>query len=370
MNCFNKTNITNYTSKKINSRGSEIGGVEKPGSFDLFYISSKRKPGIKRRNWNAYQRHAFKIYKGIRGSKFQIVVPKRFDKNLNRNYDYDQMCFTKDGKTVFFTRREKVTFRMRWNLSSALPKWEICSAEIAPKGEWLNIQTLSINGTDFSVGHPCLSPDGKKMYYVSDKLSGYGATDLYVVDIKKDSAGFAFGIPINLGRSINTEGSELYPWVDESGNLFFATDGRQGFGGLDIFVAFPDDSLGFRSIMNLGKPINSNQDDFAFVTHEDGYSGLFASNRKSGKSGDDMYAWESIKTLEKMYSLAGTVTDSATLNPLRKGVVVLFDEFDLEIARDSTDQNGNYRFALETGKKYALKFRKKGYFDSLVLFLP
>jgi hypothetical protein len=351
---------------KTNSRASDFGGYERPGTFDVYFVSSRKTPSVKYRNWQAFQKPAFKIFGAKQGPRFQLVVPKPFDKKLNRQYEYGPMCFTKDGTWVFFTRRERVSFRWKLSILDKAPTWKLCYALVSPTGKWGYIQELPFCNDDYSVGHPTISEDQKTLYFVSDRDDAVGETDIYKADLHISSASLGFGEMTNLGRSINSEGREAYPWIDRDGNLFFATDGRQGYGGLDIYVAFPSSDGNFKALMNIGKPINSPRDDFAFVPKEDGFSGHFSSNRNEGKGGDDIYSFELIKPLVKQYTVTGVITDKETENNLKGAIAILYDEFDFEILRDTTNQDGKYLFTLEMASPYTLIFRSKGYDDSAV----
>ena len=168
-------------------------------------------------------------------------------------------------------------------------------------GSWYNVEELPFNSNDYSIGHPALSPDGKTLYFVSDMPGGLGATDIYKVTVD----GSIYGTPVNLGRSINTEGRETFPFVSDDNRLYFASDGHVGLGGLDLFVSeLKDDNAVLNlnetrvgDVFNLGKPINSPFDDFTFITNSATGLGYFASNREGGLGYDDIYSFKSIKPL-------------------------------------------------------------------------
>ncbi|MNV16605.1 Photosystem I chlorophyll a apoprotein A2 [compost metagenome] len=208
------------------------------------------------------------------------------------------------------------------------------------------------------MGHPAISPDGKTMYVVSDKPGGLGGADLYKVAILDNGT---FGEMINLGNKINTEGQEMFPFIDSEERLFFSTDGHPGLGGLDVFVAFQDKGV-IGKIHNLGLPVNSQYDDFAFNMSKDFKTGFLSSNREGGKGGDDIYAVQLIRPFVFGVTIKGTAKD-------KKGGVVSFAKVDLKddkgnvLETVTADENGAYTFEAEYEKNYALGGSKTDYFD-------
>ena len=154
---------------------------------------------------------------------------------------------------------------------------------------------LSVNNDDYSVMHPTITENGERMYFASDMPGGYGGMDLYYCEIYglykqfflSDTTAtrelIRLSRPVNLGNQINTEGNEVFPFHLDNKTLFYASDGRIGFGGLDIFMAnnYMDTTL--TEILNIGKPFNSPKDDFSFFVSRDFKFGFLSSNRPGGK---------------------------------------------------------------------------------------
>jgi outer membrane protein OmpA-like peptidoglycan-associated protein len=151
-------------------------------------------------------------------------------------------------------------------------------------GKWSQPESFYLNSDDYSVGHPCISSDGKTLYFVSDMPGGLGETDIWFCRL--DST--RWSAPINAGPAVNTPGKEMFPHIAVNGDLIFASDTRPGFGGLDLFVVANDDRSTSR---NLGMPINSSYDDFALIQNPDQQGGLFSSNRPGGAGSDDLYSF-------------------------------------------------------------------------------
>jgi peptidoglycan-associated lipoprotein len=151
---------------------------------------------------------------------------------------------------------------------------------------WSEPVMININDPDWWDSAPAFSPDGRTLYFASNrKKGGYGGTDIYSAQM--DTRG-RFTRVRNLGPEINTPGDENFPYMAEDGKLYFASDGHPGYGGLDLFVV--KRANGKTSIVNLGQPMNSSGDDFAiFLFRPD--RGFYTSNREGGKGDDDIYTF-------------------------------------------------------------------------------
>lgn len=183
-------------------------------------------------------------------------------------------------------------------------------------GKWSKGVEIGLTGVGQSAAHPSISVDGNTLYFSSNMPGGFGGNDLYKVE-RTNSAG-EWSKPVNLGPKINTEGNELFPFIHENGNLYFASDGHLGLGGLDVFTVRLNSPT--TSVVNLGYGVNSNQDDFGFFLKEDKRSGFFSSNRDRGKGADDIYQFEIIPEEErsatalKLLSDIGVVEATSSVN--------------------------------------------------------
>ncbi|HYC84458.1 MAG TPA: OmpA family protein, partial [Chryseosolibacter sp.] len=205
-------------------------------------------------------------------------------------------------------------------------------------------QPLPINNEAFSTGHPATAPDGK-LYFVSDKPGGYGGTDIYYLRVING----VWSESVNLGPTINTSGNEMFPFIDEKGDLYFASNTHAGMGGLDIFHA-RNENGNFANPRNLGHPVNSSRDDFGFVLK--GAKGFFTSNRGDDPKDDNIYE----VTINKMKSAAIRAVDENGA-PL--------ENFELSIAVDGSTQEHNietvYVTSLNGEQTYTITGSKKGY---------
>ncbi len=274
---------------------------------------------------------------------------ENFSKTLNTKYNESSPVFTKDGKTMYFTRNNYNDGKKRKSDEKVIME-KIYKAEFV-NGEWTNIQELPFSSDNYKTAHPALSPDEKTMYFASDMPGSFGNSDLYKVSI--DSNG-NFGSPENLGPTINTEGRETFPFIDADNNLFFASDGHPGLGGLDIFEAKVNNNS-FEKPVNIGKPLNSQLDDFGYVTNIDGL-GFFSSNRDGGIGFDDIYTFRYCS-----HTLSGLITDIDTKEFLPNSKVILYDDKMNKIFETFTSEKGLYSFKIDCNKKYQVRVSKEEY---------
>jgi len=134
-------------------------------------------------------------------------------------------------------------------------------------GQWKTLEEVALGPKNSSAMHPALSEDGKRLFFASDMPGSFGKFDIYVADISKDGT---VGIAKNLGKKVNTDENDLYPNIVGGTSLFFASNGHKGYGGLDVFmVEVANNKVGWS--VNLGSPINSNQDEFSLdIVSENG----------------------------------------------------------------------------------------------------
>ncbi|WP_340201253.1 OmpA family protein [Ascidiimonas sp. W6] len=260
------------TSLSINSTSSEFSPVFL-GNDKLVYAAT---------NDDSYM----DLYiANINSQTLDLEKTMPFPETINSKYHEAGVAFTPDLKTMFFTRT---------NFDKKLKKDKNGVSHLKiymstfKKGSWTRPKEVSFNSDLYSTAHPAVSPDGKKLYFISDMPGTLGDTDIFVVDILPYES---FSIPRNLGPEINTSQKELFPFVTDT-ELYFSSEGHLGLGNLDIFQATLLKEGGFNKVQNLGTPYNSENDDFSFVINSISNKGYFASNRAGGKGEDDIYAFQ------------------------------------------------------------------------------
>ena len=337
----------------LNTATSEFGAAKVDAN--LVYSASRKQtkalPKLYRwNNQNYLDLYAHPIEKIAFGDSISTPLSK----NINSNLHEGTFAISNDGKTIYFTRNSR-----KKTQDEKISNLKIYRAERV-NGEWKNSTELPFNGDDFSTEHPALSPDGSKLYFASDREGGFGSFDLYSVAIQKD--GF-FGNPINLGSTINTDKKEQFPFIDQKGNLYFASNGHPGFGLLDVFLSKTQDGS-FAKPDNLGLPLNSGYDDFSLWLDNDGKTGYFASNRPNGKGSDDIYSFIETAPLiieDCKQFIAGILTDRTTQKPLADASVQLLNADGKVIETLTTTKNAAFQFSVECATEYRVAAKKNGY---------
>lgn len=189
--------------------------------------------------------------------------------------------FSADGQWVFLTRSDQ-----GGRSEDGLIRLKIYAARRLADGSWSAPEELPFNNAAYSTAHPAPSPDGSRLFFSSNRPGGYGGMDIYVVE-QRDGR---WGIPFNLGPEVNTEGHEIFPFFSRDGRLYFASDGHEGLGGLDILYTTSRGAADWNAPLNPGAPLNSPDDDFAICFEPEGRWGFLASNRDAGDT-DNLYAF-------------------------------------------------------------------------------
>lgn len=283
------------------------------------------------------------------GDMSSLSDPKLFKGQTNTWLHEGTVTFSRDQNTIFFTRNNFINGKKGSDRNNTI-RLKIYTAE-REGDSWGKAEELPFNSDEYSVGHPTLSVDGEELYFVSDMPGGYGEEDIYVVYRE----GSSWGSPINLGPEINTEGREMFPYIHDDGNLYFASDALPGLGGLDIFSSFQTDVGNWTAPENLRTPINTNHDDFGMIITPDGDGGYFASNRPSGRGDDDIYGFS-----RTTFVVNGVVVDADTQEPIEGAIVQLIEDGEI-VQERVTYGNGEFNFPISPGKDYEIKTFKPNY---------
>lgn len=324
------------------------------------YFTSARDTGSFAKNIHTWTNAAFtKLYTiNLAENK----KPKKVSGKVNSKLNQASAIVTANGKTMYFTRNNMINGKRGYDSAKAT-RLKIYKAELVDD-TWQNITELPFNADDFNTAHPALSADERTLYFVSDREGGFGDADLWKVSINGNN----YGVPVNLGAHINTAGKETFPFVNSNNELYFASDARFGLGGLDIYAVKIKDDGSFYDVQNVGEPVNSNFDDFAYYIDYTTKAGFFSSNRKGGKGNDDIYSFIETKSLKLGCSqdLSVTVIDAKTQNIIPDVSLELFNANNQQIASTNKFTNSGYRFNTDyvCGDTYQIKATKEGYINS------
>jgi outer membrane protein OmpA-like peptidoglycan-associated protein/tetratricopeptide (TPR) repeat protein len=283
----------------------------------------------------------------------------KYGKKLNSKFHESTPVFTKDGKTVYFTRNN-FNDGKKGKDANRITLLKIYKASLEDS-TWNNITELPFNSDNYSVAHPSLSSDEKTLYFSSNMTGTLGQSDIFKVKINEDGS---FGTPENLGASINTEGRESFPFITAKNELYFASDGHPGLGGLDIFISKMEKDGTFKDVQNVGEPANCAKDDFALIIDTTTKLGFLTSNREGGVGKDDIYKFLETKEIEFPCDqvLSGLVTDIETGVILANTKVTLFDDKFIKLKEVVSDKDGKYNFGtIECGKKYYVRAELANY---------
>jgi outer membrane protein OmpA-like peptidoglycan-associated protein/tetratricopeptide (TPR) repeat protein len=342
---------------EINTNASEFGAY--PNGRDVYVLSSRTKSSLIRYEWTWNKGRFLDIYCGTIKDNNQISQLQHAKKSVNSKFHEGPLCFNQDGTTVYFTRNNTSLGKMR-NDANGVQNLKLYRAQVDKNGQWLNHQELPFNSESYSTGHPALSADGKTLYFVSDMPGGFGETDIYSVAILDNGT---FGKPVNLGKGINTEGKEMFPWLDQDNKLFFSSTGHLGLGGLDVFIAIPSANGQYADVLNLGRPVNSESDDFAFVMIPGTQKGYFSSNRKGGCGDDDIYAFSQIRPFKKVLNLQLFVKDFDNGTAIENASVRILDKSSgQELFNLTTNKTGIMELELEPNSSFLIEISGKNYY--------
>ena len=333
---------------KINTEQSDFSSAFF-GEDKLVFSSTYQASGQRDYDWTGEP--FLDLYIADIGDEGQLENTQQIEGDINTAFHESSAVFSKDLKTVYFTRNNYKNGKKRTDRKNTV-RLKLLKASVDEDGNWSDVEELPFNNDNYSVAHPALSLDGRKLFFASDMPGTTGESDLWYVDIYKDDS---YGDPINLGQKVNTEGRESFPYIADDGTLYFTSDALIGFGGFDLFKAELTDSGIARDPENMGLPINSAGDDFGFLLKSETNTGYLSSNRDGnrGSASDQIYYFKPSKCVVE---ITGLVRDSNTGNLMPGATVKLLDMGMNIIAEQIVQQDARYSFPeeVECGQAYYL----------------
>lgn len=270
--------------KRVNTLSSYsediVSAVVKDGIF--FCSNRKTNPFITRKNLQGEK--LYDLYYSAFNYKDEPVKPEIFSPELRGKYNIGPACLSPDGKTLYFTRNY-VEGKSKKKKGES-DKYGIFMAHKAGR-IWNNVTGFEYNNPRYRLAYPFVSPDGRYLFFSSDMEGTLGKSDIYV----SENIDGKWSTPVNLGTTVNSSASEIYPFMHSSGRLYFSSDRGDGMGGLDIYYTMISDGQWIKPVL-LAEPVNSASDDFAFYSASADQSGYFSSDRVR-KGDDDIYSFRS-----------------------------------------------------------------------------
>lgn len=329
----------------INSAKSDFGAIQ---YNDVLYFASSRNETIKTYGWN--NEPFLDLYQSNYNEKEATYSEPTPISELNSIYHEGPLTITQDGKTVYFSSESFNEKLFDKNKSKKIKYGQVTLYKATDSnGKWTNITPLPFNSKNYSISNPSISRDGKTLYFSSNMPGSIGGLDIWKVTVSENGD---FGTPENLGNKINTTQDESFPFISDDGVLYFSSKGLAGLGGFDIFsIDLNKNELP----SNIGKPINSEKDDFAFTFNKKNKVGYISSNR-TGK--DQIYS--SIPTIpnSQINTIVSNTLTGATINNAR---VVITDTNKNILEKQLTNQNGAVNYTAKNDKSYLVEISKDGF---------
>lgn len=305
-------------------------------------------------NWN--EQPYLELYSATKQNDGSYADVINFDENINTKFHESSASFLPTDDVVYFTRNNYFRKKLRRD-GDGVNRLQLYRARLQNDESWAEIEPIHFNSKNHSVAHPAVNIYGTKIYFASDMDGTLGNSDLYVADIKDDGT---LGEPRHLGSAVNTEGQETFPYVNSKGDLYYSSNGLTGLGGLDIYMV-RDFEKKFEAheqliVENVGRPINSSKDDFAYYENLGTKEGFFTSNRDGGKGDDDIYIFEIPECLQ---DFEGVVYNEKTKEILPGATVRLFDQTGEEVDQMIVGNDAKYSFKdLACEKEYLIRVEK------------
>lgn len=320
----------------------------------IVFASARPRPALVQQKfkWN-HKPYLDLYYSSVNGGSFS--KPLGLSNIVNSKYHEGPAIFYDNGKKMIFTRNNYYESKTGKS-EEGIIKLKLYSAEISKDIGWTKVKELPFNSDQYSVGHPAISSDGKKLYFVSDMPGGFGGTDIYMSTFDSST----WSAPVNLGNHINSEGDEMFPFLFEDKLLYFASNGYGGLGGLDIYKTWFADGEA-PGVVNLGYPVNTTQDDFGLILDDFGTTGYFSSNRYGGTGDDDIYSLILNRIIVDAY-----LVDKANGEPIDGGILFAIDNTTERPAPILREKN-HIQYDALPNREYEIKGSKEGYYDNSVV---
>lgn len=339
----NQVKLYDVEKSDISSDKTDFGAVLT--NDNNFYFASARNTSKKSSNFN--DEPYLDIYRATYNENGTISDAVAVQ-NINTKWHDGPATITSDGSTMYYGSESFNEKEFTKDKAKNAKYGKIYLYKATKEGDkWVNAKPLPFNSKDYDVRNPSITKDGKTLYFSSNMPGGFGGEDIWKVSINGDE----YGTPQNLGPKVNTEANESFPFITDDNVLFFSSNGKQGFGGLDVFKI--DLNKG-TDVVNLGAPVNTNKDDFSFSYNVSKKVGFFSSNRDGI---DNIYKADPVCNVEVIVR----VKDAKTGKSLDAASVMLLDEKQKTISSQTTALNGEASTGVLCYTSYSAQVSKSGY---------
>lgn len=340
------------TNLDINTPYSEFANV----IYKDQIIFSSSRPGAAKELYAWNQQPYLSQFIANKAPNGQLTDASLFGQQISSNFHDATIAFMPNSDVVYYTssaiKKNRLLLDEGNNNNFSLYKGKMVDGKITGK------EQVFFDDKGYSTGHPSISPDGNYLFFSSDMPGGYGEADIYYCEIYEDGK---LSSPKNAGEKINTSGNDFFPFITED-ILYFSSNGHVGFGGLDLYSSTFNPDEGFSAPENLGKTVNTSDDDFAIIFNEDSNSGYLSSNREGGKGDDDIYYFTR-KPLPCDQFITGTVTDKKSKEILLDATITVKDSTNTTIQTVKTREDGSYEVKIPCNNKVVLTAAKEGYIE-------
>lgn len=250
----------------------------------VLYFCSNRKSSVIKSVFDQNGQYLFKLYQSKLKYNGTWTAPEIAYPQLQSEVNNGAFFISESNDVIYITKSQSFNIKSAKRTGKG-DKFGVFEVKKENDNWQSEVKSLPFNSqNDYSTGHASLSNDGKYLFFSSDMNRGYGAADIYCCE-KIDGV---WGEPVNVGNRINTPRNELFPFVDSSGKLFFASDGLGGKGGLDIYYSVKEAGAWSEPVA-LEEPVNTEFDDYALMVLSNDEIGFFTSNRNNS---EDIYMFK------------------------------------------------------------------------------
>jgi len=333
--------VLDINDKKYGSFGGVLG------DDNTFYFTSARNTA--RKTYGVNEEPYLDLYQATYNANGTFSEPTPVS-DINSKWHDGPAVVTADGNTMYFASesfKERKQFERDKENNLKVGQVFLFRAT-KQNGKWGDAQPVPFNDKKWSTGNPSISKDGKTLYFASDREGSIGGNDIWKVEVKGNNS---YGEPVNLGPKVNTEGKESFPSITDDNKLYFSSDGRKGFGSLDVFVI--DLNKGTEA-MNVGLPVNSGKDDFAFNFNNTKNIGFFSSNRDGI---DKLYSATPVCGVEAIVM----VKDAKTGQPIAVAKVAILDDKNNVIETRTVGADGKVSYNVDCDRAYTIQASADGY---------